>query len=192
MKNSKLIVNFLLTAFLLLSPSAWTDDNNKIYGHKIEKKVVVQKYPFQPMVERKVKETELNCLAKAIYYEAGTQSIKGKEAVALVILNRTKEKSNFFPSSICHVISQKINRVCQFSYYCMKLPKPIGKNWKESKEIAFRILNNVVNPQTKKIISNAVYFHSVKVSPPWKYDRDVRFVAKIGDHLFYSDRTVVF
>lgn len=190
MKNSKLIVNFLLAAFLLLSPSAWTGDNNKTYEHRIEKKV--KKYPFEPMVEKKVKESELNCLAKAIYYEAGTQSIKGKEAVAMVILNRTKEKHNFFPNSICHVISQKVNRVCQFSYYCMKLPKPTGKNWKDSKHVAYRALNGLISPQTKQALSKAIYFHSVKIIPPWKHDKDVRFLTKIGDHLFYSDRTVVF
>ena len=49
-------------------------------------------------------EKEEKCLTDAIYYEAGNQSEIGKEAVALVIMNRVGAKGR--PKSICGVVQQ--------------------------------------------------------------------------------------
>ena len=46
--------------------------------------------------------TEKKCLAEAIYYEARSESFKGKIAVANVILERMKRKD--FPNTICKVV----------------------------------------------------------------------------------------
>ena len=62
--------------------------------------IQIQRYPFQPMVPSFKKDNiEFDCLSKAIYYESSTQSRKGKEAVAKVILNRLNSEK--FPNSIC-------------------------------------------------------------------------------------------
>ena len=46
-----------------------------------------------------VPETEVRCLAKTIYFEAGIESGKGKFAVALATLNRVRHKN--FPNTVC-------------------------------------------------------------------------------------------
>src|SRR5574337_1243322 len=66
------------------------------------------------------------CLTEALYYEAGNQSIHGKEAVALVIMNRVGKKG--YGKTICgvvrqaHIINEK--KICQFSYWCFSKTKP--------------------------------------------------------------------
>ena len=48
---------------------------------------------------------ELNCLAKNIYYEAGTESEEGKVAVGIVTLNRVADGR--FSNSVCGVVHQQ-------------------------------------------------------------------------------------
>ena len=51
------------------------------------------------------KQSDLDCLARNIYYEAGGESIEGKVAVGIVTINRSN--SGRFPSTICGVVNQR-------------------------------------------------------------------------------------
>lgn len=48
--------------------------------------------------------SEVQCLAKVIHHEARGESKRGQEAVAYVVLNRTKSKH--FPQTVCKVVTQ--------------------------------------------------------------------------------------
>jgi len=52
-----------------------------------------------------MRERQLGCLSKNIYYEAGSEPFEGKVAVAQVTLNRVN--SGQFPADICKTIYQK-------------------------------------------------------------------------------------
>ena len=60
----------------------------------------------------------LNCLASAVYYEAGNQDENGERAVAQVVLNRVRHPA--FPASVCAVVYQGSTRTtgCQFTFTC--------------------------------------------------------------------------
>ena len=61
----------------------------------------------------------VNCLAAAVYFEAGTEPLAGQRAVAQVVLNRVRAPK--FPASVCGVVFQRTTRrhaVCQFSFVC--------------------------------------------------------------------------
>lgn len=132
------------------------------------------------------------CLTQAVYYEAGTQSRKGKEAVALVILNRVAH--GHYPQTICGVVHQSIvvgeKRICQFSYHCLTHYKPNAHLWAESKLIAQKSLKNIFNRDILLLLGQAQYFHAVYVNPEWAKEK--QRVAKIGDHVFYRERGVQF
>ena len=49
--------------------------------------------------------SDLECLAKNIYYEAASESTEGKVAVGLVTINRSN--SGQYPNSICGVVNQR-------------------------------------------------------------------------------------
>ena len=61
---------------------------------------------------------EVDCLAKNIYFEAGSESRAGKIAVAEVTMNRVKSRE--FPRSVCGVVYQKSRNICQFSWVCSR------------------------------------------------------------------------
>ena len=79
---------------------------------------------------------EIECLAHNVYFEASGESFQGKLAVAQVTMNRlnTTKKRN----SVCNVVYEKRNKICQFSWVCSKGRKIKSiKAYEESKAAAY-------------------------------------------------------
>lgn len=144
---------------------------------------------FVPPLKSFAHKNDIRCLTEAVYYEAANQSKLGKEAVALVIVNRVYNTK--YPSSVCSVIAQskviQKKRVCQFSYRCNSSRiKKVRDAWKEAEEISTRVYHNqwtreLLNSSVKR----AIYYHADNVQPYWSSKKV--FVGKIGNHLFYSE-----
>jgi spore germination cell wall hydrolase CwlJ-like protein len=141
----------------------------------------------QDIISQQVKNnfnSEVQCLAENIYYEAGNESYEGKLAVAQVTINRAN--SSNFPSTVCGVVNQKNNingnLVCQFSWVCNSLTSMIRNKyqWEESQLVAKRALTSHV-AHDLMYQQNALYYHANYVNPGWKLTR----VAQIGNHIFY-------
>jgi spore germination cell wall hydrolase CwlJ-like protein len=135
-------------------------------------------------ITTEVRERQLACLAKNIYYEAGNQPFEGKVAVAQVTLNRTE--SGQYPSDVCKTIYQKNivyeKVLCQFSWVCDRdtTVKAINKhNFKESEEVAKKVLLEGFRLPS---LTEAMYFHGDYINPGWKRER----ITKIGNHIFYK------
>jgi len=131
-----------------------------------------------------MREKQLACLSRNIYYEAGGEPFEGKVAVAQVTMNRAK--SSAFPDDICQVIYQKSiiysKVVCQFSWVCQSAPsvKPVnGARFKESEEVAKKVLLEGFRLPSLK---DALYFHGDYINPGW----GKKPVAHIGRHIFYN------
>ena len=123
---------------------------------------------------------EVQCLARNIYFEAATEPRAGKIAVAEVTMNRVKEG---FAKTVCGVVNQKNNGICQFSWVCEpKRSITMVNEWKEAKEIAENIL---ISQKRYSTIHGAMFFHADYVNPTWA--RTKEFVRKIGRHMFYRD-----
>src|SRR5687768_7138370 len=60
--------------------------------------------PFRFSGSAAMRAQALQCLASAVYYEAGNQDVAGARAVAQVVLNRVRHPA--FPASICGVVYQ--------------------------------------------------------------------------------------
>ncbi len=149
----------------------------------------VNRYFAAPITNTTIKQRR--CLAQAIYYEAGNQTQQGKEAVAMVILNRVNDRR--YPSTICGVVRQshvvEERKICQFSFWCENRKKPTKVIWKESEEIAERVLKNYWERSVIATVHGALYFHADYVKPTW-WKQKV-YLGKIGNHLFYTDKPQV-
>jgi spore germination cell wall hydrolase CwlJ-like protein len=149
----------------------------------VEPDILVQYYEVPPA---SYTAKEYDCLSKAIYYEAGNQSQEGKEAVALVIMNRLKEG---FAKSICGVTNQKRyfkdRIVCQFSFACEQKQFPEGPNWAESAIVADRALKNLFTYDTIQKVGNALYFHADYAKPDWR--NKLTYLHQIDNHIFYTN-----
>ena len=109
-----------------------------------------------------VREQQLSCLAKNIYYEAGSEPFEGKVAVAQVTMNRVA--SGQFPADICKTIYQKNviyeKVICQFSWACERntgLRPPNNANYRESEEVAKKVLLEEFRLPS---LTSAMYYHA--------------------------------
>lgn len=131
-------------------------------------------------------ERELTCLATNIYFESG-RSYQEKLAIGTVTMNRVT--SGDYPKNICAVVWQKKPGAtkCQFAWTCDGKSDAIVNNRKymESLAIAKEVL--LRNKRSDIIDSDVTYFHANYVRPSWS--RRVVYVATIGSHLFYKERS---
>lgn len=134
------------------------------------------------VAQRRIRAAEENCLARAVYFEARSESEMGQMAVAKVIINRTKQPN--YPKTICGVVYQGTHRrnSCQFSFACDGLADEVRQPaaWAQSKRVAQRAMNGEKLPG----LSSATNYHADYVKPKWS--KSLKRLVKIGRHIFYA------
>lgn len=160
---------------LALTPPVWKIESTFKLKRNEKQKIVAQ---------RRIRLAEENCLAKAVYFEARSESELGQLAVAKVVLNRVKDPN--FPKTICGVVYQGSDRrnSCQFSFACDGVADEVKSKaaWDRSKRIAQKAIDG---DQTIRVIGAATNYHADYVRPRWA--KEMRKLIKIGRHIFYSD-----
>ncbi|HKT84523.1 MAG TPA: cell wall hydrolase [Novosphingobium sp.] len=126
----------------------------------------------------------LQCLAAAVYYEAGSEPDAGQRAVAQVVLNRVAHPA--YPNTVCGVVYQGSERStgCQFTFTCdgslARRPSPLF--WERAMNVARAALSGYVYAPA----GLATHYHTVQVTPYWASSLD--YIGTIGAHRFYSFR----
>lgn len=123
------------------------------------------------------------CLALAIAYEAGYESLEGQQAVAEVVLNRLRDPA--FPKTVCGVVFAGSNRRtgCQFTFTCdgslyrRRLPESVL-------QAARQVANEALSGQAPSRVPGATHYHAVYVHPYWA--PSLTPVMTIGAHIFYQ------
>jgi len=142
------------------------------------------------------------CMAQNIYYEARGESLKGKQAVGNVVLNRVKHKK--YPNTICGVVYQAkryswndkvvIPGQCQFSWYCDgikddpqlfyksngKTIEPNIRDWRVSVQVAIKMEEKI---WYKDPTRGSTHYYNYNISTPsWSKVYPERLVE--GNHRF--------
>jgi hypothetical protein len=127
------------------------------------------------------RQSELQCLTAAVYYEARGEGPRGQAAVAQVVMNRVRHPA--FPATVCGVVFQGAgHRGCQFSFACdgsMAQAREAAA-WERARRVAARALAGVVMGE----VGSATHFHTAAVNPVW--GPQMLRVATVGVHVFYK------
>ena len=118
-------------------------------------------------------DSELRCLAGAVYFESRGESLPGQLAVAHVVINRAQ--SGRFPKSLCGVVLQK----SRFSFV-RGGRMPAVRNAAQW-DNAVAIAQIARDGSWKNHAPGALFFHARYVSPGWRKTR----IAQIDNHIFY-------
>jgi hypothetical protein len=126
---------------------------------------------------------ELTCLAQNIYFEARSEPLEGKLAVAHVVMNRVT--SRYFPDTVCGVVRDGTDEVlhkCQFSWYCDGKSDTVDDDtaWAEATELA----GDVYWGRAEDPSGGALWYHADYVEPVWR--KAFAKGPKIGRHIFYT------
>ena len=123
----------------------------------------------------------LECLASAVYYEAGSEDDAGERAVAQVVLNRVRHPA--FPASICSVVYEGSTRAtgCQFTFTCdgSLYRQPDLAGWRRAYTVAQQALGGYVYAP----VGYATHYHANYVVPYWA--PTLAKNAVVGAHIFY-------
>jgi Cell Wall Hydrolase len=137
--------------------------------------------PFVLKADGETQGRAVQCLTQAVYYEAGSQSLEGQEAVAQVVLNRMRHPH--FPKSVCGVVYEGAERAtgCQFTFTCDgSLGRaPDARAWDAAERVAIDALAGHV----ARGVGAATHYHAVWMTPYWS--PTLIQVRRIGGHVFY-------
>jgi spore germination cell wall hydrolase CwlJ-like protein len=137
--------------------------------------------PFRFKGSDSARNQALECLASAVYYEAGSQSDDGERAVAQVVLNRVRHPA--FPGTVCGVVYQGSTRPtgCQFTFTCdgSMYRQPDADGWKRAWNVAQAALSGSVYAP----VGYATHYHANYVVPYWA--STLAKNAVVGAHIFY-------
>lgn len=169
-----------------------SDIGKGLYSEEISSEIIPKSTATITDTIKKIDLTQLNCLAKNIYFEAAGEPFLGQVAVARVVMNRIQYG---FANTPCKVVYQSYYvqketeegttekiKLCQFSWTCdnKKDPHKNNPSYIRAKQIAYDVL---ANDAYKNVISKStVYFHSINIEPKWPYQK----TKQIGNHVFYS------
>jgi predicted DNA-binding protein (UPF0251 family) len=135
-----------------------------------------------------VSKEELICLALNDYWEARSEEIAGRLAVARVVLNRAMDPR--FPSNICDVVKQSKNTLtgasrCQFSWVCENKGDVAldPKVWRDSLKIAAAVLQK--DSAIPDPTGGALWYHASFLRPSWAIGFESTTI--IGEHVFYRE-----
>jgi spore germination cell wall hydrolase CwlJ-like protein len=144
-------------------------------------------------------EEELTCLALNIYFEARSESRRGKIAVGLVTLNRVK--SGRWPDTICGVVWQKRRNqqekwVAQFSWtWDGKGDTPREEaRWEEAKSLAGAMIAEGSLDNFVDFTHGSTHYHADYVDPWWG-ERLLQAgyrAQQIDTHIFYTSGEATF
>jgi spore germination cell wall hydrolase CwlJ-like protein len=118
-------------------------------------------------------DNELDCIARAVYFEAGGEPLAGQIGVAQVIMNRVKDRR--FADSPCGVIAEGF-------YFPRDVPITVAARWQTAQRIATDVANG---RNLDERLLHALYFHGVNEHPAWM--RVKHRLVTIGRHIFYRD-----
>jgi N-acetylmuramoyl-L-alanine amidase len=130
------------------------------------------------------RDSDLECLAENVYFEARGEPLAGQYAVAEVTLNRAHSRN--FPHSVCQVVHEmrwdpsRRRFVADFSWTELgPLAPEDGAAWRQALAVASAVYDELHAP----LVPGALFYHATNVRPGWSKGR--RVVAIIGNHIFY-------
>jgi spore germination cell wall hydrolase CwlJ-like protein len=132
------------------------------------------------------KQSDIECLTEAIYFEARGEPFLGQLAVANVVMERVRDSR--FPPTVCEVVhsgryweGNPIRNRCAFSYWCDGKPE-IMKD-KQALKTATEVSKMAIDGVLYEEVQGATFYHASYVSPYWI--EKLEFITRIGKHLFY-------
>ena len=122
-------------------------------------------------------ESDLYWLSRIINAEAGGESYRGKLAVGTVVMNRVKSAQ--YPGTIYGVIFDKRYGI-QFTpaYNGMIYKTPSAESIAAAKEVLLGY----------RTPGNIQYFLNPSLAPSSWFDRNLTYVTRIGNHVFYAPK----
>ncbi|NQU60999.1 MAG: cell wall hydrolase [Rhodospirillales bacterium] len=138
---------------------------------------------------KKIKDKAVDIVARTLYGEARGELVRGKEAIAAVIMNRARrgaERRGYWWGATPVDVSTK-----PYQFSCWNEGDPnrakIEAVSQDNRtfQTCLRIARRALAGTLKDPTGGATHYHAKGVTPPWAKDRKPS--AEIGNHKFYNN-----
>jgi len=139
--------------------------------------------------QAQMRKRAIDVLARTLYGEARGETVRGKEAVACVILNRVKRAKQHGGYWWGNTIEEVCLKPWQFS--CWNETDPNRQKIAAVEpghrvfDTCLRIARRAVSGCLKDATGGATHYHTTDAHPPWSRGKPA--CVEIGRHLFYND-----
>lgn len=123
---------------------------------------------------------QVNCLAKAMYFEARGGKPNEQINIGNAVLNRTQHAK--FPKTVCKVVADRKHAI-QFPWYYDGSSVRDYKTYQKIKERATSLYSSFTAGARKDTTNGAVFFHAKRINPGWSY-RNVSVTDSL--HRYYK------
>lgn len=129
------------------------------------------------------------CMALNIHFESRGEPELGKKLVAQVTMNRAKGDV----AQVCDEVLRPRQFEWTRKYVSRRTLKynarPLaGEAWDKSQNIADLALKGQLYLHQKW--QNVTHFHNTSVLPNWARSKNMQYLGKVGNHLFYCDKSI--
>jgi len=100
-----LVVSSLAVAGEVRQDQIVLADNTTFTGQMADRAASFVRSTANTLTSPFLSEKDVECLARNIFYEAGSEPLEGKVAVGMVTINRTQDER--YPQSVCGVVRQR-------------------------------------------------------------------------------------
>ena len=157
-------------AFAIIAYQYEPDNRVEVYGSEYAS-------PKSVAIPKKLKSEDV-CLAENIYFEARSESYKGKTAIVNTTLKRVND--HWYPSSICKVVYQPN----QFSW---TLKKELTIEEPNEYQKAELIAQKALAKQLPQVVGSADHYYAISIPEP-SWAKNMKFIGRIGNHLFFDSK----
>ena len=131
-----------------------------------------------PIVDINITSKDRDCLARNIYYEAGSEPEEGKVAVAMVTINRVRDGR--FGKTICSVVDQRTQTVRSREVTTTKMVQAGWFGRPEQQKQTIKVIENVTVCQFSW---KCMFVHKPKdTDERWEASREVAEKLLKGDY----------
>lgn len=137
--------------------------------------------PFRLAGDEAQRARAIDCMAAAVLYEAGDDTL-GQRSVAQVVINRARHPA--FPKTICGVVFQGSERTtgCQFTFTCDGAL--VRHRWSDAAWVRARATASAaLAGKVFAGVGYATHYHTNWVVPYWQSSLDK--IATVETHLFF-------
>jgi spore germination cell wall hydrolase CwlJ-like protein len=134
-------------------------------------------------------ESDIICLAVAMYHEARGEKYVGMRAVGHAILNRDRNRGF---GNLCRTVYQPAHpkghySQCSFSFACDNKSDYIKnkKSWNSAYEIAYGLVNGYYPFSS---VGEADHYLVCNIRHRIWWTKHMAFITKVGRHCFYNSR----
>ncbi|SFD80174.1 cell wall hydrolase [Roseivivax sediminis] len=119
--------------------------------------------------------SEVDCMARAMYFESVRSSHDGMTAVGTVVMNRVQSPE--FPDTVCAVVGQR----GQFA------PGVMSRRMRgESELLARAVASEILRGERHPMVENARFFHAATYNAGYN---NMHYVLTAGGNAFYEKRS---